>query len=72
MSSINIRRATLDAAALLSTLSETVREMHTKTRPDIFKPPADVADLTAFYSKTLAGVDNFVFIGFSNSCNTND
>lgn len=59
MSHTIIRRATPHDAAALAKLSETVHEMHTKTRPEIFKP---VADNAAIYSEAIEQKDSHIFI----------
>ncbi|MCA9909674.1 MAG: GNAT family N-acetyltransferase [Anaerolineae bacterium] len=60
---MNIRRATIDDAALVATLNLAVHEVHVQGRPDRFKPLAVTDEFVALVRERLADETTYVFIG---------
>jgi len=60
---MNVRRATLDDAALVAALNLAVHEVHVAARPDRFKPLAVTDDFVALVRERLADPNTYVFIG---------
>lgn len=61
---MQIRRATVNDAALLARLNEPVQRLHAEARPEIFKlPEPDDQTLIVWFSDVLRKPDSYVYIG---------
>ncbi|MCL4248931.1 MAG: GNAT family N-acetyltransferase [Anaerolineae bacterium] len=60
---MDIRRATVEDAALVATLNLAVHQVHVQARPDRFKPLAATDEFVALVRERLADEHTYVFIG---------
>ncbi len=60
---MNIRRATIDDAALVASLNLAVHEVHVEARPDRFKPLTVTDEFVTLVRERLADANTYVFIG---------
>jgi ribosomal protein S18 acetylase RimI-like enzyme len=60
---LTIRRATAEDAQAIATLNVPVQRLHHESRPGVFKPPCDGAEMVGHYVEVLENPDNYIFIG---------
>ncbi|MCC6612005.1 MAG: GNAT family N-acetyltransferase [Anaerolineae bacterium] len=60
---MNIRRATVEDAALVASLNLAVHEVHVAARPDRFKPLVVTDEFVALVRERLEDENTYVFIG---------